>query len=152
MHRLSRVTVNDNMILSKLVILKYVTIVWSWKKAWRYTHPTKAYILPLHKTHPTKAYILPLHKTHPTKAYILPLHKTHPTKAYILPLHKMVGVQIPAMTNLEVFGSRCNLAIFYYLHLKRVMTFIWTNRNSLHPRMFCAKFSWNWCSGSGEVV
>ena len=28
--------------------------------------------------------------------------------------------------------------------------FIWTNLNPLHPRMFCAKFGWNWPSGSGE--
>ena len=28
--------------------------------------------------------------------------------------------------------------------------FIWTNLNPLHPRMLCAKFSWNWPSGSGE--
>ena len=29
-------------------------------------------------------------------------------------------------------------------------TFIWTNLNSLHPRKLCAKFGWNWPSGSGE--
>ena len=28
--------------------------------------------------------------------------------------------------------------------------FIWTNLNPLHPRMLCAKFGWNWPSGSGE--
>ena len=33
---------------------------------------------------------------------------------------------------------------------KRAGSFIWTNLNPLHPRMFCAKFSWNWLSGSGE--
>ena len=33
---------------------------------------------------------------------------------------------------------------------KRAWPFIWTNLNSLHPRMFCAKFGWNWPSGSGE--
>ena len=33
---------------------------------------------------------------------------------------------------------------------KRVGPFIWTNLNSLHPRMLCAKFGWNWPSGSGE--
>ena len=26
----------------------------------------------------------------------------------------------------------------------------WTNLNPLHPRMHCAKFGWNWLSGSGE--
>mgnify|MGYP003691611305 CR=1 FL=1 len=33
---------------------------------------------------------------------------------------------------------------------KRVGLFTWTNLNSLHPRMLCAKFNWNWPSGSGE--
>ena len=33
---------------------------------------------------------------------------------------------------------------------KRVWPFIWTNLNPLHPRMLCAKFGWNWPSGSGE--
>ena len=30
---------------------------------------------------------------------------------------------------------------------KRVYLFIWTNLNSLHWRMLCAKFGWNWFSG-----
>ena len=30
------------------------------------------------------------------------------------------------------------------------MVFIWTNLNPLYPRMLCAKFGWNWPSGSGE--
>ena len=33
---------------------------------------------------------------------------------------------------------------------KRVGPFVWTNLNPLHPRMLCAKFGWNWLSGSGE--
>ena len=33
--------------------------------------------------------------------------------------------------------------------LKRARPFIWTNLNSLPPRMPCAKFGWNWLSGSG---
>ena len=33
---------------------------------------------------------------------------------------------------------------------QRVATFIWTNLNPHHPRMFCAKFCLNWPSGSGE--
>ena len=28
--------------------------------------------------------------------------------------------------------------------------FIWTNLNTLHSRMYCVKFGWNWLSGSGE--
>ena len=35
---------------------------------------------------------------------------------------------------------------------KRAGPFIWTNLNPLHPRMLCAKFGWNWPSGSGEEV
>ena len=37
-----------------------------------------------------------------------------------------------------------------YLLLKKGGPFIWTNLNPLHPRMLCAKFGWNWPSGSGE--
>ena len=33
---------------------------------------------------------------------------------------------------------------------KRAGPLIWTNLNPLHPRMLCAKFGWNWPSGSGE--
>ena len=33
---------------------------------------------------------------------------------------------------------------------KRMGPFIWINLNPLHPRMFCAKFGWNWPGGSGE--
>ena len=33
---------------------------------------------------------------------------------------------------------------------KTAGSFIWTNLIPLHPRMHCAKFGWNWTSGSGE--
>ena len=33
---------------------------------------------------------------------------------------------------------------------KRAGSFIWTNLNSLHPRILCAKFGWNLPSSSGE--
>ena len=33
---------------------------------------------------------------------------------------------------------------------KRAWPFIWTNMNSHHPRMLCAKFGWNWHSCSEE--
>ena len=39
-----------------------------------------------------------------------------------------------------------------YLPWKRVGPFICTNLNSLYPRMLCAKFGWNWSSGSGEKM
>ena len=42
----------------------------------------------------------------------------------------------------------CYFVIIY--PWKRAGPFIWTNLNSIHPRMFCAKFGWNWPSGSGE--
>ena len=35
---------------------------------------------------------------------------------------------------------------------KRAGLFIWTNLNPLHSRMHCAKFVWNWHSGSGEEL
>ena len=34
---------------------------------------------------------------------------------------------------------------------KRAGPFIWINLNPLHPKMSCAKFDWNWPSGSGVV-
>ena len=37
-----------------------------------------------------------------------------------------------------------------YLPLEKVGPFIWTDLNSLHPRMISAKFTWNWLSGSGK--
>ena len=33
---------------------------------------------------------------------------------------------------------------------ERAGSFIWTNLSPLLPRMLCAKFGWNWPSGSGE--
>ena len=33
---------------------------------------------------------------------------------------------------------------------KRAGPFIWISLNPLYPRMLCAKFGWNWPSGSGE--
>ena len=38
----------------------------------------------------------------------------------------------------------------YHSPLERVWHFILKNLNPLHPRMLCAKFGWNWPSGSGE--
>jgi hypothetical protein len=34
--------------------------------------------------------------------------------------------------------------------LKRTWPFIWTNLNSLHPRIMCTKFDWIWPAGSEE--
>ena len=38
--------------------------------------------------------------------------------------------------------------IIYFMRIE--CFFVWTNLNPLHSRMFCAKFGWNWLSGSGE--
>ena len=35
-----------------------------------------------------------------------------------------------------------------YLPIEKGGPFIWKNSNSLHPRIFCAKFGWNWLSGT----
>jgi hypothetical protein len=34
--------------------------------------------------------------------------------------------------------------------LNRTWSFLLTNMNTLHPRIFCTKFDWNWPAGSGE--
>ena len=36
------------------------------------------------------------------------------------------------------------------LKIVKAWPFIWINLNPLHPRMLCAKFGWNWPSGSKE--
>ena len=38
----------------------------------------------------------------------------------------------------------------YYLPWKNAWPLIWTNLNSLYPRILCAMFGWNWQGGSGE--
>ena len=51
------------------------------------------------------------------------------------------------------FLNNVNVYFRYFLiisPLKRAGRFIWTHSNSLHSRMLCAKFGWNWLSGSGE--
>ena len=42
----------------------------------------------------------------------------------------------------------CYFAIVY--PWKRVRPFIWSNLKPLYPRLLCAKFGWNWPSGSWE--
>ena len=47
------------------------------------------------------------------------------------------------------------LCIFAFVIIspwKKVGPFIWTHLNPLYPRMHCAKFGWNWPSGSWEEV
>ena len=42
------------------------------------------------------------------------------------------------------------LRFLKYLPMEKGGPFIWTNLNPLHPMMLCAKFGWNWPSGSGQ--
>ena len=50
------------------------------------------------------------------------------------------------------FLNCVNISLLFrsYLHWKRAWPFIWPNMNPLHPRLLCAKFGWNWHSGSRE--
>ena len=50
----------------------------------------------------------------------------------------------------EVEMEKMILKFHHLLLVGKVWPFILTNLNSLLPRMFCAKFSWNWPSGFGE--
>ena len=50
----------------------------------------------------------------------------------------------------EFYIFRIFPAFLLLSFLKRALSFIWTNLNSLYSRMFCAKFGWNWSSYSGE--
>ena len=56
--------------------------------------------------------------------------------------------------NLCQFDFQISTIYFHYLIIispwKRVWPFIWTNLNSLYPRMICAKFDWNWSNVSEE--
>ena len=53
-------------------------------------------------------------------------------------------------TNLNPQGCIGPSLVENYILWKRVGPFNWTNLNPLHPGMPCAKFGWNWPSGSGE--
>ena len=53
----------------------------------------------------------------------------------------------------EIFFTISIMNFRYFVIIspyKRAGLFIWINVNSLHPRMLCTKFSWNWPNGSGE--
>ena len=55
----------------------------------------------------------------------------------------------PVVLEKKIFNKReCIFAVIS--PWKRAGPFIWINLNPLHPRMLCAKFGWNWPSGSGE--
>ena len=42
------------------------------------------------------------------------------------------------------------LLFLNYLPFGRIVALHWKNLNSLHPGIFCSKFSWKWPCGSGE--
>ena len=77
-------------------------------------------------------------------------------------LQQKINEKINQRTKQEAHGSvvlekkKIIISSMYFCYFviitpwKRAGTFIWTNLNSLHPRMLCAKFGWNWLSGSGE--
>ena len=48
----------------------------------------------------------------------------------------------------KMLTERRKKSIFYFMKIDKF--FIWTNLNPLYLRMLCAKFGWNWPSGSGE--
>ena len=51
----------------------------------------------------------------------------------------------------KIFVNVLFLAIFFYSLWKMAAElFLWLNLIPIHPRMFCAKFSWNWTCGFGE--
>ena len=74
------------------------------------------------------------------------------------PLHpKMLCAKIdwnwPCGSGKGFFKNFINVFLLFCIYLpleKRMEPFIWRILNPLHPRMHCAKFGWNWPSGSGE--
>ena len=84
---------------------------------------------------------------------------------YIISLWKRVGSFIcmnlnhmlcaeigPVVLEKKIFRFR--QCFFHYFVIispwKRAGPYFWTTLNPLYPRMLCAKFGWNWPSGSGE--
>ena len=58
----------------------------------------------------------------------------------------------PAVLEKKIFKFRQYVFAFFVIisPWKRAWPLIWTNLNSLYPKMICVKFGWNWLSGSGE--
>ena len=57
----------------------------------------------------------------------------------------------PVVLEEKIFKS---VNVFLLCHnnvpLGSAWSFVWINKNHLYPWMLCAKFGWNWPSGSGE--
>ena len=59
----------------------------------------------------------------------------------------------PSRSGEEEYFKSLSMCYHYFEIIapsKRAEVFIWINLNSIHPRMHCAKFGWNWPSSSGE--
>ena len=71
------------------------------------------------------------------------------TKEFFVPSKVDIGSMV---LEKKIFKFRqCIIAIFVIISpWKRMWPFNWTNLNPLHTRMHCAKFGWNWPSGSLE--
>ena len=90
-----------------------------------------------------------------------PCKKTWPFSwTNLIPLHAKILFINFRLKLAQWFVRRNFLKILsMYLHYfeiispwKRVWYFIWTNLNSLHPRMLRARFGWNLSKGSGKEV
>ena len=70
------------------------------------------------------------------------------TQRYIVPKLDEIG---PVVLEKKILNF-VNIFLLFrnYLPLENGGPFIWINLNPLHLRMLCAKFGWNWSSGSGE--
>ena len=69
-------------------------------------------------------------------------------------LNAKFGCNWPSCYGEEDFFKILSMYLCFFVIIspwKRPRPFIWTNLNSLHARMICAKFGWNLSSGSGEV-
>ena len=91
--------------------------------------------------------------------YYLPLEKGAALHLKKLESHSPKDTLCQVWLNLAQWFLRrkCFLISSMYFHyfviispLKMAAPFIWTNLNLLHQRMLCAKFGWNWPSGTGE--
>ena len=58
----------------------------------------------------------------------------------------------PVVLDKKIFFNFLNVFSHFrnYLPLEKGGAIIWRNLNPLHPKMHCAKFGWNWPSGSEE--
>ena len=67
-------------------------------------------------------------------------------------LYAKFGWNKPSGSEKKIFQNF--VIVFSLFHYppppEKVRLFLWTNLNSLHTRMLCAKFGWNWPTDSGE--